>query len=253
MAHQYDDSYQSPYWDFYNAVTWHNIKKYLPQLRGGRVLDIGGGTGLWALKLAKSGYEVTLADISQKMIEVARQKAEQTNLLSKISFIKADVCDLSGLATESFDLVLAEGDPLSYCSNPQQAVKEVRRVLISDGLFIASVDNRFGGMRVFITQNEIDELEKLLQTGKTKWFTKDEAEQYPITYFTPRELRELLSRNGFEILSLIGKPVLPLRANEEILKDRRVFDRLFRLELRLQSEETILGSAGHLEIVGRKR
>lgn len=253
VAGRYDDSYLTPYWEFYNAVTWHNLKRFLPRLSGRKVLDIGGGTGLWALKLAKSGYEVTVADISQKMLEVGRRKAERLGFGSKISFVKADICGLTQFISESFDLVLAQGDPLSCCADARQAVKEVYRVLRDKGLFIASVDNKFGGMRVFVSQSAIDELEQFIRTGQTNWFTKDEAEQYPITYFTPDGLRKLFAQNGFEMLSLIGKVVLPLASGSEILKDKNMFDRLLKLELKLHAEETLLGGAGHLEITARKR
>ncbi|HLD36815.1 MAG TPA: class I SAM-dependent methyltransferase [Planctomycetota bacterium] len=252
VAGKYDDSYLSPYWDFYNAVTWHNLKRFLPRLAGLRVLDIGGGTGLWALKLAKSGFEVTVADISQKMLDKAKDKAAQAGFGSKISFLKSDICDLSSFAPDSFDLVLAQGDPLSCCADARQAVKEVHRVLKPKGFFIASVDNKFGGMRVFVNQGAIDELEQFVKTGKTNWFTKNEAEQYPITYFTPDGLRKLFAQGGFEMLSLIGKVVLPLASGSEILKDKNMFDRLLKLELKLHAEETLLGGAGHLEITGRK-
>ncbi|MFH0888643.1 MAG: methyltransferase domain-containing protein [Planctomycetota bacterium] len=299
VAHSYDDSYstnpdgfsergpgtgKNPYWDFYNAVTWHNLKKYLPQLKGRRILDIGGGTGLWALKLAKSGFEVTLADISQKMLDMALNKAEKANLSSKITFVKADICDLSVFEEKTFDMVLAQGDPLSCCENPYQAVKEAYRILKDKGFFIASVDNKYSGMKVFLEQNKIDELEEFIKSGKTKWFTNDINEQYPITYFTPAQLKKLFTGNGFEVLTIIGKTVLPIRQNSvpmlrygtlrirsdahersapypkasgrrhrsEILKDRSAFDRLLKLELQLHSEEALLGSAGHLEITGRK-
>ena len=241
-------------------MTWHNLKVFLSHLPGRKVLDIGGGTGLWALKLAKSGYEVTCADISQKMLEVGRRKAAVINSLQaehsapslKIDFIKADICDLLQFHSDSFDLVIAQGDPLSCCADACQAVKEVHRVLKPKGFFIASVDNKFGGMRVFVNQGAIDELEQFVKTGKTNWFTKNEAEQYPITYFTPDGLRKLFAQGGFEMLSLIGKVVLPLASGSEILKDKNMFERLLKLELKLNAEEVLLGSASHIEITGRK-
>jgi ubiquinone/menaquinone biosynthesis C-methylase UbiE len=250
VAHQYDDSYKDPYWEFYNEITWQNLKKYLTRLQGRKILDIGGGTGLWALKLAKSGYEITLADISQKMLDTARQKAEKLNLGSKIKFIKSGICNLSAFEPEAFNLILAEGDPLSYCDNPFKAMKECNRVLKPKGFFIASTDNKYGGMRVFVEHNKLDELEELIKTGKTKWFTDNPEEQHPITYFTPNELRKLFNNNGFEVISIIGKTVLPLRHNSELLKNQAAFDRLLKIELKLNSEENLLGSAGHIEIVG---
>ncbi|MEK7450163.1 MAG: class I SAM-dependent methyltransferase, partial [Planctomycetota bacterium] len=241
-------------------LTWHNLKKYLPRLSGKRVLDLGGGTGYWALRLAKSGYEVALVDISQQMIEAARRKAEQAGLSNRITFLKSDISDsahdgigLPSFPPAHFDLAIAQGDSLSCCANPPRAVKEVARVLKKDGLFIASVDNKFGGLRVFIEQNKIEELEKLVRTGQTHWFTKEKTEQFPLTYFTPDELRKLFIAHGFEVISLIGKPVLPLRPDSRLLENKETFKQLFQLELQLQSEECLLGSAPHLEIAVRKK
>ena len=252
VAPIYDDMYQDPYWDFYHTITWFNLKKHLPRTMAAPILDIGGGTGYWACRLAKSGYRVILGDISRKMLEVARKKADRAGLTDRIDFCKLDICDLKSLEPDSFDLVIAQGDPLSCCRHPSRAVKQVNRVLKKDGRFIASVDNKFSGLRVFIGQNKINDLEKLVATGRTNWFTKDRSEQFPLTYFTPDELRKLFRRNGFEVISLIGKPVLPIK-NSQLLKDRESFNRLLKMERQLQSEESLLGLAGHLEIVGKKK
>jgi len=281
VAHSYDDSYQTPYWDFYKAVTWHNLKQYLPRLQGRKILDVGGGTGLWALKLAKSGFEVTLADISQKMLDRAWQKAESANLASRIKFVKADICDLNMFGPDTFDMVLAQGDPLSLCGDARpvrsanrhetnqsnlpnhpkvvasngarKAIKEIHRVTKTKGYFICSTDNKFGAMRVFVSQSKWDELEDFVRTGNSKWFTNDASEQHPIHYFTPEELRKLLTESGFEVLALIGKLVLPISSsNYEMLKDRNTFDRLLAIELKLHAEPALLGSANHIEITGRK-
>ena len=39
-----------------------------------RILDIGGGQGQIALQLAKKGHEVTLTDISEEMLTIAKSK-----------------------------------------------------------------------------------------------------------------------------------------------------------------------------------
>ncbi|MFA5795191.1 MAG: methyltransferase domain-containing protein [Candidatus Brocadiia bacterium] len=252
VAHSYDDSYKSPYWEFYQAVTWYNLKRNLPRSLPARILDIGGGTGIWALKLAKSGYNITLADLSQKMLDVAQRKAEQTNLANKITFAKADICEMSAFGDNTFDMAIAQGDPISCAQEPLKAVREIHRVLKPKAVCIASVDNKFSGMRVFMEQGKLDQLEELIATGRTNWFTSNKEEQYQLTYFSPDELRKLFTRNGFEVLALSGKVVLPVRANEQVLKDRDAFDRMLKLELKLHTEEALLGNASHLEITCRK-
>ena len=67
-----------PYWKIYREITWKHMKPYLPRRSGAKVLDAGGGTGVWAVKLARSGFQVTLADTSQGMLESARKKILRT-------------------------------------------------------------------------------------------------------------------------------------------------------------------------------
>src|SRR5512136_999798 len=100
----------------YEAVTWDNIHRFLPTLPA-RVLDAGGGTGRWTVVLARMGYEVTLTDISQGMLDVARAKIEAAGLSDQVMSLRQDIRDMSALAADSFDLVLSEGDPVSYCED----------------------------------------------------------------------------------------------------------------------------------------
>ena len=48
------------------TMTKKILKKYLPSK--GKILDLGGGAGTYSFFLAKQGYEVYLADLSEKLI-----------------------------------------------------------------------------------------------------------------------------------------------------------------------------------------
>ena len=54
-------------------IAKHYLKKYL---RGKTVLDIGGGPGRYSVWLAKQGYDVTLVDLSENNIALAKQKVK---------------------------------------------------------------------------------------------------------------------------------------------------------------------------------
>ena len=56
------------------------VEKQIDLLSDKEILDFGGGTGLLALPLAKQAKSVTLIDISEKMLEQARLKAEQQEI-----------------------------------------------------------------------------------------------------------------------------------------------------------------------------
>lgn len=66
-------------------IAKHYLKKYL---RGKTVLDIGGGPGRYSVWLAKQGYDVTLVDLSESNIALAKQKFQEYGVQ-----VKAYVCD----------------------------------------------------------------------------------------------------------------------------------------------------------------
>ena len=55
-------------------------------------MDFGGGTGLLSLPLVKQAKSVTLVDISEKMLEQARLKAEQ-QAIKNIQFLEQDLLE----------------------------------------------------------------------------------------------------------------------------------------------------------------
>jgi 2-polyprenyl-3-methyl-5-hydroxy-6-metoxy-1,4-benzoquinol methylase len=60
------------------AVTLRILKKHLPPCTPGisplRVLDCGGGPGRYAIELARQGYQVTLFDLSEGNLRLAKTK-----------------------------------------------------------------------------------------------------------------------------------------------------------------------------------
>lgn len=252
IAHRYDAMYDTPYWDLYRRVSWEHVKPLLPRERS-RLLDIGGGTGTWAVKLAKAGHDVVCADLSHKMVDVARAKAEAEGVAERVTCLRSDLQDLKEFGEAEFAMVWAQGDPLSYVPDPALAVRNVARVLRPGGLFVASVDSRFAAIEHFMEKGRIEELEAFLRSGKDEWLADRPEERFPVTFFAPEDLRKLLKRRGFDVVSMIGKTVLPLRRHETLLQTPKEFRRLLELELSLNREEALLGGAGHLEVAARKR
>jgi tellurite methyltransferase len=78
-----------------------------PRFRdGGKALDIAGGAGRHAIWLAQQGWEVTLIDISETGVELARQRAG--SLASSIRFVLDDLTGpwSSQTRSEEFDVVV---------------------------------------------------------------------------------------------------------------------------------------------------
>ena len=248
VASTYDAMYEgSRYWDIYREITWRHLKRHLPEL-GKRCLDGGCGTGLWGLRLARCGYDVILQDISGQMLEKAEEKANKQGVLHRCTFLKGDFEALEGVEDNSIALLTAQGDPLSCVRNPQRAISSIYRVLEPGGKAVISVDSLYGGAFYFLDRNDVDGLEKYLRSGKTNWQTDASAEQYPTQSFSAAKLRKLFSEGGFEVLSIIGKPVFPLRRFRRLLEDKDTYVKLLHMELKYGSEPELLGGAAHLEI-----
>jgi len=253
VAGQYDEIYENePYWLFYDEVTWQHMKKYLPKDINTPIFDIGCGTGKWGLRLAKSGYPVTLADNSVKMLDQARRKAELLPGPPKVSFETSDITDLKEFDDESFGFVVSQGDPMSLVENPRKAAATLFRVLRRDGIAVCSLDNRWAGIDHHVEMNDIDLLEKFLRDGNTHWFTKCEKERYHVHMFWPEEIAKLFEQVGFQMLSMIAKTSLIRRRDSKLLESTENRRKLVKLELRYGKTLSALSRAGHLQIAAMK-
>lgn len=101
------------------------FQKYVPS--GASVLDVGCGDGYATYKLSRAGYIACGTDLSERMIEMAKERGETKGL----SFVRADLARLP-FETESFDAVMAINS-LEWTEQPLEAWREVSRVLKPGG------------------------------------------------------------------------------------------------------------------------
>lgn len=252
VARQYDAIYDDPYWHFHDELTWRAIKPHLPRELGSPCLDLGAGTGKWGLRLLKSGFPTTFVDHSGNMIEQIRTKLANNPRAKKATLVVADIVNLAELPADHFGLILAMGDPLSICSNAQSAANEMYRLCRPGGLVIATADNKLAALDHYVERGNLDALEEFVWTSRTRWLTANEAEQFDLTMFTPATLRRLFERAGFEVVSIAGKPIIPVRANKHLLSHENATERLLALEKELEKDPASCARAAHLQIVAKK-
>jgi ubiquinone/menaquinone biosynthesis C-methylase UbiE len=252
VARQYDAMYDDPYWEFHDRLTWAAIKPHLPRDASAKCCDLGCGTGKWGLRLLKSGFPTTFVDHAAAMIEQVRAKLQSNPRAAKATLLVADIVDLTEIESDQFNLILAMGDPLSICHDPAKAARQMNRIAAPGATVIATADNKLAALEYYLQRNDLDGLEKLIRTGKTHWLTPDPREQFELTTFTPADLRRLFEHAGFEVISITGKTILPMRVFKQLLADGAAFDRLIDLEAELTKDPTSAARAGHLQIIARK-
>ncbi|AMM54330.1 class I SAM-dependent methyltransferase [Pyrococcus kukulkanii] len=89
-----------------------------------KILDVGTGTGFIAMRLAELGHDVTGIDISENMIEIAKEKARRANL--PIRFLIGDAENLP-FEDGEFNGVICR-HVLWTLPNPEKALMEFFRV-----------------------------------------------------------------------------------------------------------------------------
>jgi len=97
------------------------------------VADVGTGTGVLALELARLGLRVIAVDNSSRMLEAARSNVERENV-SGVEFRSGDVSQLP-LTDSEVDAALAH-IVLHYLPSPAEAVREMARVVKPGGTVV---------------------------------------------------------------------------------------------------------------------
>ncbi len=233
----------------------HIQRKLLENLDGIRtVFDGGAGSGRFSILLAKQGCHVTHFDISQPMIDKARELAAREGVLDRITFVKGALEDLSAYRDREFDLVMSFDAPVSYTyPNQNRVIGELVR--IAGKRIMISVSGRLGSLpylanpiqkNQFILDENADDpfvrwcvanrdqmingfsfnkrnAEKLMADGLMGG--EEEIRQYEqggtpwcITYaFMPDELKSILTGFGVKNVSLSGPGAYGRTIPREIL------------------------------------
>jgi SAM-dependent methyltransferase len=106
-----------------------------------RVLDIGCGTGLHSVRMAKYGFSVVGIDCSEKSLEAAKKLAAHHNVTENITFYCDDALDWMNKSNEKFDCVFTSG--VLYYLNIDILMERLQKTLTHGG-HLLSVET-FGG------------------------------------------------------------------------------------------------------------
>ena len=166
------------------------VRKILRRgIKRGRVLDIGTGSGLLAIELAKAkdcNFDIIALDISENMISKARENARRCGVADRITFLVATAAALP-FADNSFNLVISYAS-LHHWYQPVAVFNEVARVTHATGHTIIR-DNK----RVY--QNPVG---KVIIWLASRFMNRRHRENWPkaiLASYTIPEVREILSRS----------------------------------------------------------
>src|ERR1700674_1915065 len=97
--------------------------------KGKKVLEIGCGIGTDTINFARHGAQVTAVDLTEKSLEVARQRARVFGLEDRVRFIQANAEKLSeSVPVEPYDLVYSFG-VIHHTPHPERVLDEIHKYL----------------------------------------------------------------------------------------------------------------------------
>jgi SAM-dependent methyltransferase len=125
-AHRYVEKHTALF-----AQQKKEVEQFLKLLNGKRILDLGCGPGEHALHFKQLGYDVKAIDYSEKMVEIARKKDVDVELM--------DIEEMS-FPEESFDGIWSDTSLLHIKKSDLPAVvKKLHDILAKDGILYISI------------------------------------------------------------------------------------------------------------------
>ena len=225
-----------------------------------RVLDIGGGPGVYALDLAAGGHCVDLVDLSSANIAFAEAKARERG----VTLHRADVGDATCLndhETETYDLVLCLG-PLYHLLEDdcrERAVREAIRVLKPSGVGFFAYLSRYAPIYYHLkTDRETiagmeATIDTVLETGTHRSGVGDDRFFTDSYYVDPMTIGSNMGAFGLEEVCVFGAEGGMAQSEAALLSledDARAAWQ--RVALRMATTTAGLCGSEHVVYVGRK-
>lgn len=151
---------------------------------GGLAVDVGCGSGIFSVYLAKKGMKVIGIDAAEKMIALCeRQKAELK--LGHLRFFHAELPQLHIVPPQRADLMISSS-VLEYVSDLEASLTRMIGLLKEDGTLIVSMPNAYGIYRKW-------ESWLYRQAGFPRYY------KYVKNVMTQEQLESLLAKHGFKV------------------------------------------------------
>jgi len=194
------------------------IESALALERGSSILDLGCGFGRHAIPLAQRGYVVTGVDLSEYLLEVARDLAGR--LGATASWLQQDMRKLGNLGP--FDACVCLYTAFGYFADDENAevLRRIREVLRPGGPLLLDVNNplsllprlpddrwRESSRGVRRETSTYDPLTGQLVTERVLYRNEGGKVRLPtsrVRLYPPHELARLLRDTGFEVEQVHG-------------------------------------------------
>lgn len=171
---------------------------------GGRrlhtVVEMGAGTGVQTLYLARHAKRVVSLDLSEDLLRINREKL-RAERITNVQLVAGDITR-SGLRSGMADCVISLGDVFSHIARYETALQEMARVTRPGGILCFDCDNKWYPQLLW----DWAELRRAAASpgmGHVRSW-RYQGHQIDLCTFTQKEMRGLLAQVGFRIEATYG-------------------------------------------------
>ena len=241
-AHPGDQAYARR-GDARTAVVWQALRTLLEGRPPARVLDVGGGTGGFAVRVAALGHHVTVVDPSPDALAILDRRSHESGVAERITGLQGDLATVSEqVGPSSVDVVLCHG-VLELVDDPASAMDAITGVLRPDGVLSLLVAQRHAAVVARAMAGQFDQARDLLAG----------PEGTPHR-FTPEETTALLAGAGFTDVTLHAVRVFSdLVPSALVDLEPRAADALLALEHAVADRPEYLTLAVQVHAIARRR
>jgi SAM-dependent methyltransferase len=238
------------------AVVWDALRGALEErvAAGGRsaldVLDVGGGTGGFAVPLAELGHAVTVVEPSPDALAALERRASEAGVTDRVRALQGDATNLLDVVPAGgVDLVLCHG-VLEYVEAPAAAVADLVRALRPGGAVSVLAANRNAVVLSRAVSGHLAEARYALADPNGRWGERDPLPRR----FAPADLVALVAGAGLRVLAVHGVRVFSDLVPGEIADgEPGALDALVELEAAAAEHPAFQEMASQIHVLAERR
>jgi S-adenosylmethionine-dependent methyltransferase len=212
-------------------LAFANLQEFLPQAtRSLHALDLGGGTGAIAVRLAQLGLHVTFLDASEAMLDFAERAARDAEVKERIALKHGDVSQFANLfPAGSFDVIVCH-NILEFVDDPCAVLRSAARTLRDPSSIISVLVRSQAGevLKAAIHGGDLAAAEHNL----TAEWGDESLYGGRVRLFTPESLRAMLLESSLAVIAERGVRVVSDYLPPKVSRTDE-YERIFELERKL--------------------